>query len=105
MGVAIITGLVIGLIGLAIAYLVYFITADICKGIDQETISNRRFHKIRVEKYFIFPTCVYLDGYKLKGVRSVDYQISDDELPILHIELIGGSIDIEGENKIVPCRK
>ena len=99
MSVAITAGLVIGLIGLAIAYLVYFITAAICRRIDKKTIDNTRFHKIRIVSsngYSLFPTTVYLDGQKLKGVQSVDYHISVNEVPIVNIELIGGGIEVEG---------
>ena len=105
--VSITVGLVVGLIGLIISYLVYFITAAICRRIDRKTIDNGRFHKIRIvspNEYSLFPTSVYLDGQKLKGVHSVDYHISVDEVPIVNIELIGGDIEVEGLYN-VPDRK
>lgn len=108
MVVAMITGLIVGLIGLAIAYLVYFITAAICRRIDKKTIDNTRFHKIRIvspNEYSLIPTTVYLDGQKLKGVRSVSYHISLDEVPVVNIELIGENIEVEGVYRVVSNRK
>ena len=105
--VAITAGLIIGLIGLTTAYLVYFITAAICRRIDKKKIDNTRFHKIRIvstNEYSLIPTFVYLDGQKLKGVQSVDYHVSVNEVPVVNIELIGGSIEVEGLYN-VPDRK
>lgn len=92
--VAIITGVVVGLIGFLLAYLVYFVTYRVCERI---TLDNSRFHRIRVvTPDSMYPTHVYLDGKKLKGVRSVDYHISVDEVPTVTIEFYGQSIEMDG---------
>lgn len=93
--VAIITGLIVGLIGLGLAYLVYYVTCKICERI---TLNNTYFHKIRVVSPDggIIPTQVYLDGRKLDGVMSVDYHISTEEIPTVIIEMYGKEIDVNG---------
>lgn len=103
--VAITAGLVIGLIGLTTAYLVYFITAAICKRIDSRTITDG-MHKFRIVPMFGI-TKVYMDGKELKGVRSIDYHISYDEMPTVKIELAGNMTEFNGilEIKNVPHRK
>ena len=92
--VAVLTGLTVGLIGLVLAYLVYFVTYRVCERI---TLDNSRFHRIRVvTPDSMYPTHVYLDGRKLKGVRSVDYHISVEEIPTVTIEFYGQSIEMDG---------
>lgn len=105
MVVAMITGLIVGLIGLAIAYLVYFITAAICKWIDSRTITDG-MHKFRIVPMF-GRTKVYMDGKELMGVRSIDYHISYDELPVVKIEFAGNMTEFNGilEIRNVPDRK
>ena len=105
MSVAITAGLIIGLIGLTIAYLVYFITAAICKRIDSRVITDG-MHKFRIVPLF-GRAKVYMDGKELMGVRSIDYHISYDELPIVKIELAGNMTEFNGilEIRNVPDRK
>ena len=103
--VSITVGLVVGLIGLIISYLVYFITAAICNRRDRKAITNG-FHNFRVIPFFGVSK-VYMDGKELKGVRSVDYHISYDEIPTVKIEFVGYMTEFNGifEVKNVSNRK
>ena len=103
--VSITVGLVVGIIGLAISYIVYFVTAAICKRIDSRTITDG-MHKFRIVPLF-GRTKVYMDGKELMGVRSIDYHISYDEIPTVKIELAGNMTEFNGilEIRNVPDRK
>ena len=108
MYVAIMAGLFVGLIGLILAYIVYFITAEVCSRKSKKAITAG-MHNFRIVT--MFGTKVYMDGKELMGVRSIDYHISYDEVPTVKIELYGNVTEFNGQviSKIrgmnVPDRK